>query len=144
MLCKVTRKLKRSNLPKLLQPQNFLQDKSKWLQASLLYLCCFHIGISTDVRLPLVFFCITWPSVNLRLASQLSNLFLHAFAQTLSVGGLFSQFELDSSGDYAVDLSGVRRMAAAQMAINHVNDKSDNVYDHLLKDTRVCCRFSYM
>lgn len=56
----------------------------------------------------------------------------------MHVGGLFAQFSLDSDGKYAVDQGGVRQMAAVQMAIEAVNNKSDGVYDHLLPNTQVC------
>ena len=58
--------------------------------------------------------------------------------QVLFVGGIFPQFRLDSKGNYVMD-AGVRRMAAAQMAINRVNNKTDGVYDNLLPDTQVGC-----
>ena len=57
--------------------------------------------------------------------------------QTLRVGGLFSLFQLDNN----IDNSGVREMAAVQMAIDQVNNKSDDVYDHLLPNTQVYCVF---
>ena len=58
--------------------------------------------------------------------------------QTLRVGGLFPQFQLDNNNvDYVVDNAGIREMAAVQMAINQVNNKSDDVYDHLLPNTQV-------
>ena len=55
----------------------------------------------------------------------------------LLVGGLFPQFSLDSNRKYAIDQSGVRRMAAVQMAINRVNNNYDGVYDQLLPNTKV-------
>ena len=54
------------------------------------------------------------------------------------MGGLFPQFRLNSDKDFVVAESGVRSMAAAQMAIDRVNDKSDGVYDNLLPNTQVC------
>lgn len=57
--------------------------------------------------------------------------------QTLSVGGLFPQFKVDDT-DYVVNPPGVAFMAAARMAINIVNNKSDGMYDHLLPNTQVC------
>ena len=57
--------------------------------------------------------------------------------QTLRVGGLFSQFQLESSVGYVVDNAGIGAMAAVQMAITQVNNKSDGVYDHLLPNTTV-------
>ena len=53
------------------------------------------------------------------------------------MGGLFAQFSLDSSGKYVTDPSGLRPLAAVQMAINKINDKSDEIYDELLPRTRV-------
>ena len=67
-----------------------------------------------------------------------------ACVQTLPVGGLFSKFQLDNNDDYVVDNAGVSWMAAVQMAINKVNDKSDDVYHDLLPNTQVCCRFRGM
>ena len=61
--------------------------------------------------------------------------------QTLRVGGLFPQFQLDNNAGYVVDNAGVRETAAVQMAIDQVNNKSDGVYDHLLPNTQVCCLF---
>ena len=61
--------------------------------------------------------------------------------QTLRVGGLFSQFQLDNNVGYVVDNAGVREMAAVQMAITQVNNKSDGVYDHLLRNTTVIYYF---
>ena len=58
--------------------------------------------------------------------------------QALYVGGLFAQFSLDSDGKYVVDQGGVRQMAATQMALERVNNKTDGVYDHLLPNTQVC------
>ena len=55
------------------------------------------------------------------------------------MGGLFPQFRRDSENKFVIDEAGVRRMAAAQLAINIVNNKSDGVYDKLLPDTQVCC-----
>ena len=59
------------------------------------------------------------------------------FAQAVFVGGLFPQFHHD-----VVDQAGVRYMAAVQMAINKVNNKTDGVYDNLLPNTQVCYDFS--
>ena len=56
------------------------------------------------------------------------------------MGGLFPQFRLDSTGNYVVEETGVRSMAAVQLAIDGVNDKSDGLYDNLLPNTQVCCR----
>ena len=55
------------------------------------------------------------------------------------MGGLFRQFRLDTSNDndFVVSESGVRRMAAAQLAINRVNNKTDGYYDTLLNNTQV-------
>ena len=57
--------------------------------------------------------------------------------QILLVGGLFPQFALDSNNQYTIDQAGVRRMAAVQMAINRVNNKTDGFYDQLLPRTKV-------
>ena len=57
------------------------------------------------------------------------------------MGGLFPQFRLDSTGNYVVEEAGVRSMAAVQLAIDRVNDKSDGLYDNLLPNTQVCYRF---
>ena len=54
------------------------------------------------------------------------------------IGGLFPQFRRNGENKFVVDESGVRLMAAAQMAINRVNDKSDGVFDNLLPGTQVC------
>ena len=54
------------------------------------------------------------------------------------MGGLFPQFRLDSKNNYVVEESGVRSMAAAQLAIERVNNKTDGVYDKLLPNTQVC------
>ena len=54
------------------------------------------------------------------------------------MGGLFPQFRLDSENKFVVDDDGVRLMAAVQMAINRVNNKSDGMYDNLLPNTQVC------
>ena len=56
------------------------------------------------------------------------------------VGGLFRVFSRGSDSEYAVDQSGVRRMAAVQMAIDRVNNKHDGIYDTLLPRTKVRCR----
>ena len=58
--------------------------------------------------------------------------------QVLYVGGLFPQFRRDSENKFVIDEAGVRRMTAAQLAIDKVNDKSDGVYDDLLPHTQVC------
>ena len=55
------------------------------------------------------------------------------------MGGLFSQFERDNSNNYVVDNAGILDVAAVQMAINQVNNKSDGVHDELLLNTQVCC-----
>ena len=59
------------------------------------------------------------------------------YMQPLLMGGLFPQFRLDSKQEYVVDEAGVRRMAAALLAIDRVNDKTDGVYDKLLLNTQV-------
>ena len=51
------------------------------------------------------------------------------------MGGLFPQFRHDGS----VDETGVRQIAAAQLAIDRVNNKKDGVFDKLLPHTQVCC-----
>ena len=56
------------------------------------------------------------------------------------MGGLFPQFRLDSTGSYVVAEAGVRWMAAVQLAIDRVNNKSDGLYDNLLPNTQVCRR----
>lgn len=56
----------------------------------------------------------------------------------LSVGGLFSQFSRDSEGKLVVFSPGVREMAAVQLAINRINNKSDDLYDDLLPTAQVC------
>ena len=61
--------------------------------------------------------------------------------QTLRIGGLFSQFQLDNNVGYVVDNAGVREMAAVQMAVTQVNNKSDGVHDHLLLNTTVIYYF---
>ena len=53
------------------------------------------------------------------------------------MGGLFPQFRRDSENKFVIDEAGVRRMTAAQLAIDKVNDKSDGVYDNLLPNTQV-------
>ena len=58
------------------------------------------------------------------------------------MGGLFPQFRLDSENKFVVDDDGVRLMAAVQMAINRVNNKSDGMYDNLLPNTQVCIRIT--
>ena len=55
------------------------------------------------------------------------------------MGGLFPQFRLDSTGNYVVEEAGVRSMAAVQLAIDRVNNKSDGLYGNLLPNTQVCC-----
>ena len=60
------------------------------------------------------------------------------FAKVLYIGGLFPQFRrLDSDGAYFVYEDGARLVAAAQMAIDRVNNKSDGVFDKLLPNTQV-------
>ena len=62
--------------------------------------------------------------------------------QILFVGGLFPLFS-SSAGDVSktvVDQSGVRRMAAVQIAMNRINNKNDGIFDDLLPQTKVCCR----
>ena len=66
-----------------------------------------------------------------------SNVLCCIYVQTLRVGGLFSQFQLDNNVGYVVDNAGIGAMAAVQMAITQVNNKSDGVYDHLLRNTTV-------
>ena len=58
----------------------------------------------------------------------------------LFLGGLFTQFSLDSDGHSVVDQRGVRSVPAVQMAINRINDKNDGIYDNLLPNTKVCYR----
>ena len=53
------------------------------------------------------------------------------------MGGLFRQFRFDSENDFVVSEAGVRRMAAVQLAIDRVNNKSDGIYDTLLPNTQV-------
>ena len=60
--------------------------------------------------------------------------------QILFVGGLFTQFSLDSDGDFVVDQGGVRSVPAVQMAIDRINDKNDGIYDKLLPNTKVWCQ----
>ena len=59
--------------------------------------------------------------------------------QVLFLGGLFTQFSLDSAGNFVVDQGGVRAVPAVQMAIDRINNKSDSVYDGLLPNTQVRC-----
>ena len=54
------------------------------------------------------------------------------------MGGLFSQFSRDSEGKLVVFSPGVREMAAVQLAINRINNKSDDLYDDLLPTAQVC------
>ena len=61
--------------------------------------------------------------------------------QVVLVGGIFPQFRLDSNKKFVVDESGVRRMAAVQMAINSINDKTDGYLDELLPNTQVRCEY---
>ena len=67
-----------------------------------------------------------------------ANVLNIACLQVVLVGGLFAQFSQDSNGAYVVDQAGVREMAAIQMAINRLNDKTDGIYDNLLPKTKVC------
>ena len=53
------------------------------------------------------------------------------------MGGLFRQFVKNSEGDAVRSMSGVRRMAAVQLALNSVNNKSDGVFDNLLPHAEV-------
>lgn len=53
------------------------------------------------------------------------------------MGGLFRQFKKDQEGHYSFSGSGIRRMAAVALAINKVNNKSDKIFDKLLKNTQV-------
>ena len=63
-----------------------------------------------------------------------------ALLQVVFVGGLFPQFRLDrNKEDFIIDQGGVRRMAAALLAFDRVNNKTDGVYDYLLPNTQVCC-----
>ena len=43
----------------------------------------------------------------------------------------------NSEGDAVRSMSGVRRMAAVQLALNSVNNKSDGVFDNLLPHAEV-------
>ena len=61
--------------------------------------------------------------------------------QVVLVGGIFPQFRLDSNKKFVVDESGVRRMAAVQMAINRINNKTDGEFDDLLPNTQVRCEY---
>ena len=61
--------------------------------------------------------------------------------QVLYLGGLFTQFSLDSDGKFVVDQGGVRSVPAVQMAIDRINNKSDDVYDKLLPNTQVWCHY---
>lgn len=63
---------------------------------------------------------------------------LAALLQVVFVGGLFPQFRLDREEKFVIDQGGVRRMAAALLAIDRVNNKTDGVYDRLLPNTQVC------
>ena len=53
------------------------------------------------------------------------------------MGGLFPQFRRNSTGNYVVEEAGVRWMAAVQLAIDRVNNKSDGLYDNLLPNAQV-------
>ena len=137
--------------------QEFVQGKSQWPKASILLFACFCIEISANVRLLFFYYLHPWlsrtfmlsfkPTLEISVCTlymQLFCLLLYVrFVQTLNVCGLFPQFKLDSSDNYVVDTAGVAWMAAAQMAINNVNDKSDDMYDDLLPTTQVRCRFRH-
>ena len=58
--------------------------------------------------------------------------------QVVYIGGLFAQFRRDSNNKYIVDQSGVGEVAAVQLALDKVNNKTDNVFDDLLPNTQVC------
>ena len=57
--------------------------------------------------------------------------------QVLLLGGLFAQFNADSSGAYVVDQGGGRLLPGVQMAIDRVNNKTDGFFDNLLPNTLV-------
>ena len=59
------------------------------------------------------------------------------------MGGLFRQFQLDDSNNAVISESGVRRMAAARLAINRINNKTDGFYDNLLRDTQVRDKYCF-
>ena len=65
----------------------------------------------------------------------------HMRMQALYLGGLFTQFSLDSHGKLVVDQGAVRSVPAVQMAIDRINNKSDGVYDGLLPNTQVWCHY---
>ena len=72
---------------------------------------------------------------------QLRLCYLHVSTtncvQELCLGGLFTQFSLNSDGKLVVDQGGVRSVPAVQLAIDRINDKSDGIYDTLLPNTQV-------
>ena len=59
------------------------------------------------------------------------------------MGGLFRQFQFDGNDNSVISESGVRRMAAVQLAINRVNNKSDGLHDNLLQNTQVRDRYIF-
>ena len=63
------------------------------------------------------------------------------FVKELFLGGLFTQFSLDSDGKLVIDQAAVRSVPAVQMAIDRINNKSDGIYDKLLPNTQVGCLF---
>ena len=59
------------------------------------------------------------------------------FVKELFLGGLFTQFSLDSDEKLVIDQAAVRSVPAVQMAIDRINNKSDDIYDKLLPNTQV-------
>ena len=53
--------------------------------------------------------------------------------QVFYVGGLFRQF-----ANNEISESGIRRMAAVQLAISKLNNKTDGIFDNLLRNAQVC------
>ena len=59
------------------------------------------------------------------------------FLKELYLGGLFTQFSLDSGEKLVINQAAVRSLPAVQMAIDRINNKSDGIYDKLLPNTQV-------
>ena len=59
------------------------------------------------------------------------------FVKELFLGGLFTQFSLDSDEKLVIHQAAVRSVPAVQMAIDRINNKSDGIYDELLTNTKV-------
>ena len=55
----------------------------------------------------------------------------------LLVGGFFPQFRPENNGEYGINHLGLSVLSAVQMAINRINNKSDDIFDELLPRIKV-------